>query len=80
VPNFAFLEIRESPTEQSGFYDERLFPVQHKRVGSRLIISDRPGLGVEFDEHAGAHEEFVPDLRLERTHYMRRRDGSLTNW
>ena len=80
VPNFAFLEIRQSPTEQSGFYDERLFPVQHERVGPRLIISDRPGLGVEFDEHAGAHEEFVPDLRLERTRYMRRRDGSLTNW
>ena len=80
VPNFASLEIRQSPTEQSGFYDERLFPVQHERVGPRLIISDRPGLGVEFDEHAGAHEEFVPDLRLERTRYMRRRDGSLTNW
>ncbi len=80
VPNFASLEIRQSPTEQSGFYDERLFPVQHERVGPRLIISDRPGLGVEFDEHAGAHEEFVPDLGLERTRYMRRRDGSLTNW
>ncbi|MCX5986787.1 MAG: mandelate racemase/muconate lactonizing enzyme family protein [Chloroflexi bacterium] len=80
VPNFASLEIRQSPTEQSGFYDERLFPVQHERVGPRLIISDRPGLGVEFDDHAGAHEEFVPDLGLERTRYMRRRDGSLTNW
>ncbi len=80
VPNFASLEIRQSPTEQSGFYDERLFPVQHERVGPRLIISDRPGLGVEFDENAGAHEEFKPDLRLERTRYMRRRDGSLTNW
>ncbi|NBQ31646.1 MAG: mandelate racemase/muconate lactonizing enzyme family protein [Proteobacteria bacterium] len=80
VPNFASLEIRQSPTEQSGFYDERLFPVQHERVGPRLIISDRPGLGVEFDEHAGAHEEFEPDLGLERTRYMRRRDGSLTNW
>jgi galactonate dehydratase len=80
VPNFASLEIRQSPTEQSGFYDERLFPVQHERVGPRLIISDRPGLGVEFDEHAGAHEEFEPDLGLERTRYMRRRDGSHTNW
>ena len=61
-------------------YDERLILVQHERVGPRLIISDRPGLGVEFDEHAVEHEEFVADIRLERTRYIRRRDGSLTNW
>ncbi|NBT96016.1 MAG: mandelate racemase/muconate lactonizing enzyme family protein, partial [Chloroflexi bacterium] len=80
VTNFASLEIRESPSEKTGFYDERLFPIQHERVGPRLMVSDRPGLGVEFDENAGAHSEFIPDLNHERTHYLRRRDGSITNW
>ena len=80
VPNVSFMEIRESPTERTGFYDERIFPVQLRLDGPRLWLSDRPGLGVEFDEVAAGHAEFVPNLEAERTHYLRRRDGSITNW
>ncbi len=75
VPNFAWMEIRQSPTEQLGFYDERLFPVQPVQQGPRLIVPTVPGLGVEFDEKAAEHAEFQPKSgRL-----LRRRDGSLTN-
>lgn len=80
VPNVSFMEIRESPTERTGFYDERIFPVQLRLDGPRLWLSDRPGLGVEFDEVAAGHAEFVPNLDAERSHYLRRRDGSITNW
>ena len=75
VPNFAWMEIRQSPTEQLGFYDERLFPVQPVQQGPRLIVPTVPGLGVEFDEKAAEHPEFQP--RAGRL--LRRRDGSVTN-
>lgn len=74
-PNFAYLEIRESPTENPGFYDPKIFPVQPARDGHRLLIEDRPGLGVEVDESL-LDENFIPwsPPRLQR------RDGSVTNW
>ena len=75
VPNFAWMEIRQSPTEQLGFYDERLFPVQPVQQGPRLIVPTVPGLGVEFDEKAAEHPDFQP--RAGRL--LRRRDGSVTN-
>jgi galactonate dehydratase len=75
VPNVSWMEIRNSPTESLGFYDERLFPVQPKQVGPRLIVPNVPGLGVEFDETAAKHEEFQPTARR----LLRRRDGSVTN-
>ncbi len=75
VPNFAWMEIRQSPTEQLGFYDERLFPVQPVQQGPRLLVPTVPGLGVEFDEKAAEHPEFQP--RAGRL--LRRRDGSVTN-
>ena len=75
VPNVSWMEIRNSPTESLGFYDERLFPVQPKQDGPRLIVPDVPGLGVEFDEKAASHEEFQPRARR----LLRRRDGSVTN-
>lgn len=75
VPNVSWMEIRNSPTESLGFYDERLFPVQPKQDGPRLIVPNVPGLGVEFDEKAASHEEFQPRARR----LLRRRDGSVTN-
>jgi galactonate dehydratase len=76
VPNFAWLEIRESPTEHSGKYDSSLFPVQPRPEGSRFPVPDTPGIGVEVNE----------ELALERPlesrkpgPLLRRRDGSLTN-
>jgi galactonate dehydratase len=74
-PNFAYLEIRESPTEDLGFYDPATFPVQPAREGERLFLDDRPGLGIEVDE-SRLHEEFHPTS----TPRLHRRDGALTNW
>ena len=75
IPNFAWLEIRESPTEDLGFYDRELFPVQGELKNDRLFLSDRPGLGVEVDE-ASLTEPF----RFTESPHLHRRDGSYTNW
>lgn len=74
-PNFAYLEIRESPTEDLGFYDAMIFPVQPAREDHRLLVDDTPGLGVEVDESA-LQKEFV----YSSTPRLHRRDGALTNW
>ena len=74
-PNMAWMEIRQSPTEDLGFYDPKLYPVQPRIDGPRLLITDAPGLGVEVDEErvsaAGPHGN-PPQLH--------RRDGSVQNW
>src|SRR5262245_48939803 len=80
VPNLAWMEIRESPTEQLGFYDRDLFPVQCQLDGPRLIVSDRPGLGVEVDETLAARESVSVDTTAApRRRFLRRNDGSITN-
>ncbi len=76
VPNFAWLEVRTSPTEQLGFDNSELFPVQPRLEGNRFPVSDRPGLGVEFDETKAAQQEF----RFWEAPHLHRRDGSYTNW
>lgn len=75
VPNFAWMEIRSSPTEELGFYDAELFPIQLKQDGPRMLIPDAPGLGVEFDEALATRQEF----QIGKTVHLRRRDGSITN-
>ena len=76
IPNFSWLEIRESPTEQHGHYDEDLFPAQPQREGSRILVSDQPGIGVEVNEDLAAQRP----LKIRRPGpLLRRRDGSLTN-
>jgi galactonate dehydratase len=76
--NVAWMEIRESPTEHQGFYDADLFPVQCQLDGPRLLVSDRPGLGVEVDEALAARETDAPEGAGARR-FLRRRDGSITN-
>ena len=76
VPNFAWLEIRVSPTEKSGHYDEDLFPVQHKLDGAVIPVPDGPGLGVEVDEELVTSQTF----KFAEPPHLRRRDGSHTNW
>ena len=75
VQNFAWLEIRSSPTEELGFYDPDLFPKQCKQDGPRLMIPEEPGLGVEFNEELAGRQEF----QMGRQRFLRRRDGSITN-
>ena len=76
VPNFAWLEARVSPTEDLGFDDRDLFPVQLELEGDRFPVPDGPGLGVEFDEEAAAAQRF----EFWEAPHLRRRDGSYTNW
>ena len=75
VANFAWMEIRSSPTEALGFSDPAFFPVQCQQDGPRMLVPEGPGLGVEFDEERAAREQF----EIGRTVHLRRRDGSITN-
>ena len=75
VPNFAWLEIRESPTERTGRYDTALFPVQPQPEGSRFPVPESPGLGVEFNEELA----LASPAKIGQGPFLRRRDGSITN-
>lgn len=76
VTNFAWLEVRVSPTEEAGFYDDEMFPVQLKQAGATIPVPDGPGLGVEFNEERAQAEAF----RFWEAPHLQRRDGSYTNW
>ncbi len=76
VPNFAWLEVRVSPTENLNFYDDELFPVQPKLVGSSFPVSDLPGLGVDVNEELIKQQSF----KFWEAPHLSRRDGSYTNW
>jgi galactonate dehydratase len=76
VPNFAWLEVRVSPTELGRAYDSTMFPVQPRLEGSRFPVPETPGLGVEFNEELADRQEF----KFWEAPHLRRRDGSVTNW
>jgi galactonate dehydratase len=76
VANFAWLEVRVSPTERSGFDDSEMFPVQLRLEGSRYPVPNSPGLGVEFNEELAQKQQ----LKLWEAPHLHRRDGSYTNW
>src|SRR4051794_11105488 len=75
VNNVAWMEIRSSPTEELGFYDKDLFPVQARQEGPRLWVPEGPGLGVELNEELASRQQF----QMPTTRHLRRRDGSITN-
>lgn len=76
VANFFSLEVRTSPTEQLGFFDETIFPVQHKLDGARFPVPTSPGLGIEVNEEYLQREEF----KFSEAPHLHKRDGSYTNW
>ena len=76
VPNFAWLEVRTSPTEVRRHDDSELFPVQPELEGSWFPVPDSPGLGVEFNEDVAARQTFT----FSEPPHLRRCDGSHTNW
>lgn len=78
VPNFASMEIRASPTEDYGFYDRDLFPVQMEQDGPRMAVPTGPGLGVELNEDLARRR--ADEFRPIATRHLRRPDGSITNW
>jgi galactonate dehydratase len=76
VANFAWLECRNSPTEQLGFGDPATYPKQIGTDGAFYRVPDEPGLGVEVNEsllQASSFEYTEPP-------HLRRDDGSFTNW
>ncbi|MGQ9813573.1 MAG: mandelate racemase/muconate lactonizing enzyme family protein [Candidatus Roseilinea sp.] len=76
VPNFAWMEVRTSPTENLGFDDSEWFPVQLTLEGNRFPVPTGPGLGVAFNEALAKQHA----LKLWEAPHLRRRDGSYTNW
>ena len=75
VPNFAWMEIRQSPTERTERYSTNLFPVQPQLEGSWFSVPELPGLGVEFNEEFA----LANPAEIEHRQFLRRRDGSITN-
>jgi galactonate dehydratase len=77
VPNFAWLECRQSPAEQHwGFDNTTLFPGQVQMDGAFYVVPDAPGLGVDVDEAELAKMPF----QYSEPPHLRRMDGSFTNW
>lgn len=76
VANFSWLEVRMSPTEQLGFYDESIFPVQLPLDGATIPAPDGPGLGVDVNEEYVAAQDF----KFSESPHLYKRDGSRTNW
>ena len=76
VPNFAWLEVRTSPTENLGFSDKDIFPLQPELEGSRFPVPEGSGLGIEVDEESATKESF----KFWEGPHIYRRDGSFTNW
>jgi galactonate dehydratase len=77
IPNFSWLECRQSPGEESGRHKSDVFLRQPELEGASFPLPSEPGLGVEIDESK------LPDLGdfafYEMPHF-RRPDGSHTNW
>ena len=81
VPNFAWLEVRVSPSENlykgEGINDvDVLFPVNPKLNGNVFDVPQAPGLGIEFDEATAKKHTW----KFWEAPHLRRIDGSVTNW
>jgi galactonate dehydratase len=76
VPNFAWMEVRISPTERKEYPSDQIFPVQHKLDGSSFPVPDTPGLGVDVNEATVKAQSF----KFWEAPHLHRRDGSYTNW
>ncbi|MBC7811967.1 MAG: mandelate racemase/muconate lactonizing enzyme family protein [Burkholderiales bacterium] len=78
VTNFAWMEVRTSPTEALNFYDDELFPMQIKldMDGARFPVGDAPGLGIDVNEELAQSHSF----KFWEAPHLVRRDGSYTNW
>jgi galactonate dehydratase len=76
APNFAWMEVRLSPTENLGVYEHDLFPVQLIADGPNFPVPDVPGLGIEVNEELAAQLHF----QHSEPPHLRRRDGSVQNW
>jgi len=71
-PNFGIQEAIEQPPAM-----REIFPVQPEIRDGHFELSDRPGLGLEFDEAAARRH--ATD-RLTELPHLRRADGSVADW
>ncbi len=82
VPNFAWLEVRATQTENLYYGDTgvdeaaALFPVRPHLVGNAFPVPTTPGLGVELDEALAQSQMW----RFWEAPHWRRGDGSVQNW
>jgi galactonate dehydratase len=76
VPNFSWLETRQTCVENLGFHDPNLFPAQVAMEGPVYVVPDAPGLGIEVNEDAVRASS---PTHVEPPH-LRRPDDSVTNW
>ena len=80
VPNFAWLEVRVSQTENLYYNKDTsvddLFPNNPKLVGTSFPLPTAPGLGIDFNEAMAQGQTF----KFWEAPHWKRRDGSVTNW
>jgi len=76
LPNFSWLESRQSPAEDLQTIDEEIFTKYYKLDGSVYNLTEEAGLGVEINEDKLASLE----LKKWEPPHLRRQDGSYTNW
>ena len=76
VPNFAWMEVRTTPTEPRDYPDAEIFPSQHRLVGAAFPVPAEPGLGVDCNEAYLQQQSF----KFWEAPHLHRRDGSYTNW
>ena len=76
VPNFAWLETRESASENAGFSDEEIIQSSHKMKNAMYEVSDSPGLGITVNE------DYLKSSKFKQWDppQLERNDGSVTNW
>ena len=76
VPNFAWLETRESAAENAGFTNDEIIKSSHNMENAMYVVSNEPGLGVSVNEDYLKNSKFKQwdPPQLERN------DGSVTNW
>ena len=76
IPNFSWLEARNTPSEKLGSDNDDIFTQQVKLEGAMYPVPSTPGLGVDVNEDIIKELEFK---QWEATH-LQRTDGSITNW
>jgi galactonate dehydratase len=77
VPNFSWLECRESPGEQLKRYVSDIFIKRPRLEGAHYVIPEEPGLGIEIDEDALRK---AGECRFLEPVHPRKKDGSRSNY
>ncbi|MDO7135992.1 mandelate racemase/muconate lactonizing enzyme family protein [Algibacter lectus] len=75
-PNFSWLEEMNTHVENPGLDDWNYYPIQPKIDSTRYKLTDKPGLGVDFNEELALKEGF----KMVEAPRLKRNDGAYTNW